>query len=304
VAEHAAAKEAANLEQTVFHTTVEAVDLPRNLAKGAIWVADLTGMSVQDATNMLVALMVLFIQSGLAGSLRIGWSPEKPQEARAAAKASDPISVAPAPVTAVLAPPATPRAPMKVWAGYEKIAGVNLPEIPDGSEPSKELGQNTIPSNDFAPKKASEEITPPDGPGTPFAKPEEPKIEEVADISNVVPLKGYHDSGADWRIEKDVPEKRSKKRAQETSVSRWLRGFDVRDLTPEEVKAGKGFFAKSYLKQYEAWCRAHKENPFKLKKFSAVLRGELDQPKKRRAGGQRFNVALEPVMAQARLKYA
>lgn len=86
-AELAAAKEASSLEETVWGrgTTIE-VDMPRNLAKGAMWISDITGVSVQSATNFLVAALVLFTMAGLALPLRIGFMPEKPQETPTQAK--------------------------------------------------------------------------------------------------------------------------------------------------------------------------------------------------------------------------
>lgn len=290
VAEHAAAKEAANLEQTVFHTTVEAVDLPRNLAKGAIWVADLTGMSVQDATNMLVALMVLFIQSGLAGSLRIGWAPEKPEEARTAEKAFSPISVASAPGQPVLAP----RSPM---VALEKMTGVKAtPKSPAlGSE---EIGQNVKPDNALTAKTASEEITPPDGPGTPIAKPEAPKVEEVAEdkARNVVSF--FRDNG-------QLPEaQRGKKKGHKpvAKAASWL--ADV--CTQVEGHREK---SKDCWKSYQEYCALYGKKELPRNAFSRqlnVLVGQKsgkDRP--RNKGGSTFEgIRINPVMAQARRRVA
>lgn len=269
VAEHAAAKEASNLEQTVFHTTVEAVDLPRNLAKGAIWVADLTGMSVQDATNMLVALMVLFIQSGLAGSLRIGWAPEKPQEARTVEKAFAPISVASAPVQPVLAP----RSPM---VALEKMTGVSA------------VGTKSV---DLAPKQPSvtNSGTDPDGPGTPIAKPEAPK-EEVAD-TNVAqfPLKPRQETNAQYRIVPriDGPKKRRERPATKEFFRQCL-GIDkdakaailsaIRDKKPiEKHVAGRLMDASDVYGMYLEWWG--EDGAISPKAFSNHLGDYLNIPK-------------------------
>jgi ribosomal protein L19E len=78
-AELAGALTAEDLESTVWKsgTTIETNAIPRNLAKGALFIASLTGMSVESATNLLVIILVLFEQAGLAGSLRVGFAPEK-----------------------------------------------------------------------------------------------------------------------------------------------------------------------------------------------------------------------------------
>jgi hypothetical protein len=275
VADLAAAKEAANLEKVVFHTSVERVDIPRNLAKGALWLSDVTTMSVQTATNILVGLMVLFIQAGVALCLRVGWEPERPQEA-AGATFQQPLTLTASKFDpAYSSLPVAPRTPMKP---LEKIAGVkaaNLPEIPDSS-PAPESKALTLAIEENA-------RTPdPDGPGTPAPAPEEP-VEEVAeDRANVLPFKASHDTQAEWKIEKHKRE-----RANENSVTRWLR-----DRTSPLGDNQRGKPAHELLPDYLKYCRQRSETALSKRKFSTVLRGELDLPKLRGADGRRKSAAL------------
>jgi hypothetical protein len=224
VADLAAAKEAANLEKVVFHTSVERVDIPRNLAKGALWLSDVTTMSVQTATNILVGLMVLFIQAGVALCLRVGWEPERPQEA-AGATFQQPLTLTASKFDpAYSSLPVAPRTPMKP---LEKIAGVkaaNLPEIPDSS-PAPESKALTLAIEENA-------RTPdPDGPGTPAPAPEEP-VEEVAeDRTNVLPLKPRQETNAQYRIEREEPTKKRRDRPETKDFIRECLAVDKEALT-------------------------------------------------------------------------
>jgi len=88
MADLAAAREAERLESVVWQTSIEVDAVPRNLAKGAIFISSLTGMSIEDATNLLVIVLVLFMQAGLAGSLRVGYAPDRSPAGPAAKPAS------------------------------------------------------------------------------------------------------------------------------------------------------------------------------------------------------------------------
>lgn len=289
-AEHAAAKEAANLEKTVFHTSVERVDIPRNLAKGALWLSDMTGLSVRSATNILVGLMVLFIQAGVALCLRIGWEPQEPMEAagahRTAAKPSGATTLPATSVSPVYA--AAARSEMRPRKDVlEKVLGV-LPNAgknqvsgdvsKNPADHVRDIAKVTPVSADYAP--TAEQIAEnancspdPDGPGTPAAAPEAPAEEP----DNVLPFKASHDTTADWKIDR---------RASENSVTRWLR-----DRTQASATR-RGNEAHKLLPDYLRYCRQRGETPLSKRKFSTVLRGELDLPKLRGADGKRKSAVM------------
>ena len=73
----AAAREAKGLEAIVWQTNIQVDYIPRNLAKGAMFIASLTGISVETATNFAVIALVIFMQAGLACCLRVGYAPDR-----------------------------------------------------------------------------------------------------------------------------------------------------------------------------------------------------------------------------------
>jgi hypothetical protein len=213
--------------------------------------------------------------------------------------------------------PAAPRTPMRA---LEKIAGVEAKTAKTGE------------TSDNSPEPESKELTlaieentrtpDPDGPGTPVPAPEEP-VEEVAeDRANVIDhpakklLSQEHLTKADLRLDRrGTPRKHSRNRPKETCVSRWLDGFSPRQLNDEEITAGDGKFAAFWYHDYKKFCQQRGEKFFHLKRFSSLLRSELidrgfDIPPsrgkdgKRKAGGQVFDIELNPVMVTARRRVA
>lgn len=136
----------------------------------------------------------------------------------------------------------------------------------------------------------------PDGPGTPVNLPENPdgSTEEATEPTNVVPLRSDHPTKAEMRIDR---------RANENSVSRWLR-----DNTASAGRNSKGIPAHKLIDNYASYCRQRGETPLSKRKFSTVLRGELDLPKLRGADGKRKSAVmmfpLELVQQTAKRKVA
>lgn len=120
----------------------------------------------------------------------------------------------------------------------------------------------------------------PDGPGTPVNLPENPdgSTEETTEPTNVVPLRSDHPTKAEMRIDR---------RANENSVSRWLR-----DSTQIVSPDNKGQPAHKLIGSYLSYCRQRGETPLSKRKFSTVLRGELDLPKLRGADGKRKSAVM------------
>jgi hypothetical protein len=305
VADLAAAKEAANLEQTVWNTSVETADLPRNLAKGALWVSDVTGMSVRAATNILVALMVCFIQAGLAFSLRIGWAPEKPREALQPAKSTEATETPAVATPAIYDAPAqddalSPErlAKAEKWVAelrkaHEKMRAANVgpDHVPD---PTKMVPEQIAETAKF-PTLSNVENEPnhPEIPVSSEASGEiiplalagdEPTFEDVIETAGNVtrlfaempkPLVAEHPFGADVKI----------RRRDENTVTRWLR-----DRT--RMTNGKGSQSRDLYPDYTAYCFDRKEAALSKKKFATLLRGELDLPKLRDEDGKRSGAVI------------
>lgn len=99
-----------------------------------------------------------------------------------------------------------------------------------------------------------------------------------------------------WRIDKEPPAKQSRQRSQETSVTRWLRNFEVTELG----RGDRGFYARDFYQNYKRFCDSKGESAFHLKRFSRLLRGELDLGKgdKHPTKGQRFDVKLVPALSR------
>lgn len=297
MADLAAAKEAANLENTVFHTTVEAVDIPRNLAKGALWLSDVTGMSVNAATNILVALMVLFIQAGLAFSLRIGW---QPQEARTAAKAFAPISVASAPVQPVLAP----RSPM---VALEKMTGVKA--APVDTNNVRAVMENLLKDGVMYVGTAPGDKTPdPEGDGTPIAKPEAPKVEELTEDPKIVrPAVWHEESAPPVAPRTNGKRQRNHLNRKDQTVIQWL--ADGCSITDDETVFATG---RQCFASYSSYCdgkRIPEKDRVPQKRMSTVLSGQLgtriDGRGKRNGNGAVFpGLMINPIVAQIRRRVA
>jgi hypothetical protein len=307
VADLAAAKEAANLEKVVFHTSVERVDIPRNLAKGALWLSDVTTISVQAATNILVGLMVLFIQAGVALCLRVGWEPEKPQEA-AGATFQRPISLAgsfadPA-YNSVSVAPGTPMEETR-----RKMAAMKAADSFALADHSSALTGKTEEQTPFEKIKSGLEEaleivrkdtgTDPDGPGTPAPASEEPKIEEVAARSEKV-ISLFRDDG------KGPETSRGKKKSHkpEGKVESWL-GASTTQVDDPAVKTSSADCWRSYL----AYCDTEGKQPMHRKVFSrklGVLLGRASgKGRKRDAKGSVFTgLMINPVVMTARRRVA
>lgn len=131
-----------------------------------------------------------------------------------------------------------------------------------------------------------EYLGPADGPGgggggTPANLPEIPDSSPAdgdTEPTNVVPLRSDHPTKAEMRIER---------RANENTVSRWLR-----DNTRIVSAANKGQPAHKLIGSYLSYCRQRGETPLSKRKFSTVLRGELDLPKLRGADGKRKSAVM------------
>jgi hypothetical protein len=270
-AKHAAAVEAGHLESVIWSagTTVETTT-KRNLASIAVMASSIFGGQPEQYTALIVITLVLFTQALLAFALVIGWAPEKAREA-AGATFQRPISLASSFADPAYNSVSVARTPLKA---LEKIAGVKVGEE-NFVDPSGKPDATTLSAMESAPD--------PDGPGTPAPAPEEPKIEEVAeDRANVLPFKTSHDTQAEWKIEKH-----KRDRANENSVTRWLR-----DRTSPLGDNQRGKPAHELLPDYLKYCRQRGETALSKRKFSTVLRGELDLPKLRGADGKRKSAAL------------
>jgi hypothetical protein len=307
VAEHAAAKEASNLEQTVFHTTVEATDLPRNLAKGAIWVSDVTGMSVQTATNILVALMVLFIQAGLAGSLRIGWQPVKPAEALTAPK-DDPVSLVGAGRF-----PATPepRAPLphpaEPWASeaeVQKLRDLVADMKAHGIAPPLR-GEEPSPIGGGSGSRAPE-------PAIEVATEEAPATEEMAPDPKIVRPAQWHEDSTppvaprtNGRRGKKDPTKHLTRKDQ--IVIQWL--ADSCSITGDEADVATGGACHTSYRQYCDGRRVPQKDRVAQARMSAILSGQLgtrvNGRGKRNGKEAEFpGLLINPIVAQRARRYA
>lgn len=219
----------------------------------------------------------------------------KPQEARTAAKAFEPISVASAPVPAVLTAPPAPRSPMVVM---EKLTGVKAPEVRPAEHSEKFASPNIEPAEVFPDARINPPPADPTGPGTPIAKPEAPKVEEVAEARNVVSF--FRDNG-------QLPEaQRGKKKGRkpEAKAEAWLAVSTSQTGNPQHtVTSGECW--RSYL----AYCEAEDKLPMHRKAFSSkvgVLVGrKTGKGRKRDKNGSVFTgLMINPVMAQARRRVA
>lgn len=265
----AAAKEAGQLEGVVWSagTTVEGT-AKRNLAAIALLAANLFGGNPETYTAAIVITLVAFTQALLAFALVIGWAPEPRRDLRTAAKA-----VAAVNTRAVAASPVPAPAPRSELQPRRDVL-----EIMTGvAAPVTKMVEKTADPAHQSPD--------PDGPGTPLPAPQEP-VED--DRDNVVDhpakklLSPEHLTKADLRIDR---------RVNENSVTRWLRD---RTVTLDDSRRGKP--AHELLPDYQRYCREKGESALSKRKFSTVLRGELDLPKLRGADGKRKSaVMLFPV---------
>ena len=171
----------------------------------------------------------------------------------------------------------------------EKLTGVKAaaksPEIPDSS-----------PVELSASVSALSAPTDPTGPGTPIAKPEAPKVEEVAEARNVVSF--FRDNG-------QLPEaQRGKKKGHKpvAKAASWL----ADTCTQVEGHREK---SKDCWKSYQDYCATYGKKELPRNAFSRqlnVLVGQKsgkDRP--RNKGGSTFEgIRINPVMAQARRRVA
>ncbi len=277
----AAAKEADKLEGMVWSaaTTVETT-AKRNLAAIAILAAKTLGGKAEEYTAIIVITLVAFTQALLAFALPIGWAPEKP---RSASRAGGETGGYLAPEKSLSASP-RPRID-----ALTKISGVTVPED-HVREATKMVDEQPV---SIAYKSVVLPEIDPDGDGNPAPAPAEDVAEEP---TNVVPLRSDHPTKAELRIEKG-------QRATENSVSRWLR-----DNTAPAGRNSKGIPAHKLIDNYASYCRQRNETPLSKRKFSTVLRGELDLPKLRGADGKRKSAVmmfpLELVAATAKRRVA
>ena len=266
----AAAKEADKLESVVWSagTTVETTT-KRNLAAIALLAANLFGGQPEQYTALIVITLVMFTQALLAFALVIGWAPEK---ARIDSTASKPSEATETPAKSL---PPVSASPVHLPARSERKPIVPMIELPEFGTQKADLAPKADPVPEVG--------TDPDG-GTPANL---PKISDSStddegdtDPTNVVPLRSEHTTKAELRIEK-AP------RASENSVSRWLR-----DCTGPARRNSKGQPAHKLIGSYLSYCRQRNETPLSKRKFSTVLRGELDLPKLRAADGKRKSAVM------------
>lgn len=237
------------------------------------------------------------------------------EEARTAAKASDPISVAPAPVAAVQDPPATPRAPMKV---LERLTGVKAatPNSALSSVGSAELVQSSKPAEPEQIGQISPNLEPdgegtggnhPDGPGTPIAKPEEPKIEVAEDPKIVRPAVWHEESAPPASPRTNGKRQRNHLNRKDQTVIQWL--GDCCSITDDSTHIATGRQCFASYKHYCDARRISEKDRVPQNRMSTLLSGQLgtriDGRGKRNGNGAVFpGLMINPIAAQARRKVA
>lgn len=114
-ADHAAAKEAAALEGTVWKasTTVETAAMQRNFYEAARLGSENIGGSVRAWILGIVAVLVLFLESLRLLALYIGTAPDRPRKPQEASKEVSPASIPEESVPPVLEPTQAPETTIK-----------------------------------------------------------------------------------------------------------------------------------------------------------------------------------------------
>jgi hypothetical protein len=270
-------------KQTMVHNVFAAADL----------IAENSTFTEKQAATIVVLTIALVLMLARDLLLIVANPFGGATAALGSAKASDPISVAPAPVAAVLRDP--PAIPVR----FERKPITPMIELP-------EFNSSALPQHSSALSAKTEESDP-DGPGTPIAKPEEPKIEVAEDPKIVRPAVWHEESAPPVAPRTNGKRQRNHLNRKDQTVIQWL--GDCCSITDDSTHIATGRQCFASYKHYCDARRISEKDRVPQNRMSTLLSGQLgtriDGRGKRNGNGAVFpGLMINPIAAQARRRVA